>query len=109
MNKRDRVCLLHIRDSISAIKEYTAIGRQAFLNSRLHRDAVIRNFEIIGEASNRLSAAFRAETGIAWAELKAFRNFLIHQYDAVDTALVWKIVVDDLPELERHIQRLLSE
>ncbi|MBI2236634.1 MAG: DUF86 domain-containing protein [Magnetospirillum sp.] len=68
MNKRDRV---------NTIKDYTSIGQQAFATSRLHQDAVVRNFEIIGEASNRLSKKFRDQTAVSWGELKAFRNFLI--------------------------------
>lgn len=109
MNDRDRVHLLHIRDSIALIREFTSIGRDAFVASRLHQDAVVRNFEIIGEASNRLSEGLKDGTGFAWAQIRAFRNFLAHQYDAVDKALVWKIVVEDLPELERLVQRLLAE
>lgn len=109
MKATDRTRLGHIKDFIDAIREYSAIGRQAFMASRLHQDAVVRNFEIIGEASNHLSAEFRETTQGSWQQLKAFRNFLAHQYMCVDTALVWNIVVNDLPALEEQVDRLLAE
>jgi uncharacterized protein with HEPN domain len=55
--KSDVPLLGHIADSVAAIESYTVSGRDAFLADRLIQDAVIRNFEIIGEAASRLSAA----------------------------------------------------
>jgi hypothetical protein len=66
--KSDLPLLGHIADSIAAIESYTAAGRDAFLADRLTQDAVIRNFEIIGEAASRLSAAIRNRPGVPVAE-----------------------------------------
>jgi uncharacterized protein with HEPN domain len=87
--KSDTPYLGHILDSIAAIETYTAGGRDAFMADRLIQDAVIRNFEIIGEAANRLSPAIRGQPNIAWGNVIAFRNRLIRAYWSVDLALVW--------------------
>lgn len=109
MNSRDRTYLIHICDAVTLIRQYTAIGEQAFMASSLHQDAVMRKFEIVGEAGGRLSKELREASPIAWQEIKAFRNFLAHQYMDVRPALVWRIIIDDLPALEAHVLSLLSE
>jgi uncharacterized protein with HEPN domain len=108
VNERDRTHLGHIRDRIAAIRDYTVDGELAFLGSRLHQDAVIRNFEIIGEAGSRLSAEVKSCGDIPWAEVKAFRNFIAHQYEDVRPSLVWQVIVKDLPSLEAHVKALLA-
>ncbi|HYU14119.1 MAG TPA: HepT-like ribonuclease domain-containing protein [Stellaceae bacterium] len=78
--KSDLPLLGHIADSIVAIESYTAAGRDAFVANRLIQDAVIRNFEIIGEAAGRLSPVIRNQPGVPWRKIIAFRNRLIHAY-----------------------------
>jgi uncharacterized protein with HEPN domain len=107
--KSDLPYLQHIRDSIAAIEEYVAGGREAFLRERLIQDAVIRNFEIIGEAASRISAASRGRRGLPWRKIIAFRNRLIHGYWSVDPILVWDVVTKDLPVLKGGVERLLNE
>ena len=95
--KSDLPYLGHIADSITAIEEYVAVGRDAFLEQRIIQDAVIRNFEIIGEAANRLSDTVRAKPEVPWTKIIAFRNRLIHGYWSVDLHLVWDVITHDLP------------
>ena len=64
--KSDLPYLAHIADSIMAIETYVSGGRDVYLHERLIQDAVIRNFEVIGEAANRLSPATRATAGMPW-------------------------------------------
>jgi uncharacterized protein with HEPN domain len=109
VNDRDRTYLGHIQDCIAAIREFSAIGKEAFVKSRLHRDAVMRNFEIIGEASTRISKETKDRGNIPWAEIKALRNLLIHQYTDIRPDLIWQVIVDDLPALEAHVLDLLSK
>jgi len=108
VNARDRTYLIHIRDAIALIREYTAGSEQAFMSSRLHQDAVMRNFEIVGEAGGRLSKELRDNSPVACQEIKAFRNFLAHQYMDVRPAMVWRIITNDLPALEAHVLSLLT-
>jgi len=96
--KSDLPYLAHIADSIAAIGAYVA-GGDAYLRERLIQDAVIRNFEVIGEAASRLSPATRAPAGVPWARVIAFRNRPIHGYWSIDHLLVWDVVVNDLPPL----------
>jgi uncharacterized protein with HEPN domain len=86
--KSDLPYLGHIADSIASIESYVAGGRQTFMAQRLVQDAVIRNFEIIGEAANRLSAETRQGFD-SWRKIIAFRNRLIHGYWSIDLVLVW--------------------
>ena len=76
--KSDLPYLAHIADSITAIQAYVAGGRDAFLRERLIQDAVIRNFEIIGEAAGKLSPTTRGLSDAPWKTVIAFRNRLIH-------------------------------
>lgn len=105
--KSDLPYLGHIADSIAAIESYVASGRDTFMKERLIQDAVIRNFEIIGEAANRLSAPTREGSAEAWHKVIAFRNRLIHGYWSIDLVLVWDVIKNDLPNLKQEVARLL--
>ena len=107
--KRDRLYLTHIRESIEKIESYTAEGREAFMSDSKTQDAVIRNFEIIGEATKRLSAEAKAQQShIPWREVAGFRDILIHDYEGVDCLEVWNIVENHLPQLHQAITALLN-
>lgn len=74
----------------------------------LVQDAVLRNFEVIGEAAKRLDDAYRAaHPEIPWRSLAGLRDVLIHQYEGVDLERVWAIVEGDLPGLKRAVAALL--
>jgi len=107
--KSDIPYLEHIADSISAIETYVSAGRDAFFHERMIQDAVIRNFEIIGEAAGRLSASLKESSVAPFAKIIAFRNRLIHGYWGVDLILVWDVITHDLPVLNEEVKRLLGE
>lgn len=80
-----------------------------FLNDQKTIDAVIRNFEIIGEAANRLPEAYKAKLpNLAWSKLRGFRNRLVHDYIGIDYELVWTTKSKILPELISSIKSLLN-
>ena len=91
MKKSPLIYLEHILDCIFRIKEYTDImDEQAFLQNNLIQDAVIRNFEVIGEAVKKLDPNFRAEhRQIEWKKIAGMRDKLIHDYIGVDLWAVW--------------------
>ena len=108
MSKRDNHLL--IEDMLEAavkIKQYTLqMNFDDFFKDEKTKDAVVRNFEIIGEAANRVTIDF--QTGVQeidWVKLAGFRNRLIHEYFGVDYGIVWNIVEN---ELEQLIERLKS-
>lgn len=106
----DTAYLRHISDAIRAIDEYTRDGRDAFLRDRRTRDAVIRNLEIIGEASTGLSLDLRASTQeIPRRRIAGMRDRLIHQYFGVDLDLVWTAIERELPVLRARLDKLLAE
>ena len=99
MNKALRVpdYLGHILEAIERIEEYVSdMDELAFLSSKLVQDAVIRNIEIIGEASNniqRVDPVFAAQHAeIPWQVMYAMRNRVTHGYDKVDFEMVWKTI-----------------
>ncbi len=69
-------------------------------------DAVVRNFEIIGEAANRVSEDFRAtHPEIEWRRMIGLRNRVIHEYFGIDYETVWKIRNENIPELLDYIKQ----
>ena len=112
MHPRSPKLLEDIRDAAAFIVEVTA-GRQLaeYSADRMLRQAVERNFEIIGEeAIKRLAhhdPATAARIG-SHAQIIAFRNVLIHGYDLVDHALVWNAIEQQLPALQRDVDSLLG-
>jgi len=107
--ERDKAYLQHLRDCCERIREYASVGREAFLGSTMRQDAVIRNFQVIGEAAKNLSEETRSVAEFPWRDAVNFRNFVVHQYSGVDYGLVWRIIADDLPALEAHVLSLLSD
>jgi uncharacterized protein with HEPN domain len=106
----DRLYLLHIQERIARIREYAADGWEAFRSDRMKFDAIVRNFEIIGEAAKRLSPEVTMRTAATpWRRIAGFRDVLIHRYDVVDPVEVWRIVEIELPLLAEAVDRLLHE
>ncbi|WP_040295012.1 HepT-like ribonuclease domain-containing protein [Beggiatoa alba] len=111
MSKRDAMLLLHdIFNSIQKIETYTRdMSFDIFIQDDKTTDAVIRNFEVIGEAANQLPELFCEQNPhIQWRRMADFRNVLVHKYFGVDLQLVWEITQYNLPELKQQIAALLS-
>jgi uncharacterized protein with HEPN domain len=113
MNKALRIpdYLEHILKAIERIDRYTVgMDGVGFLGSELVQDAVIRNIEIIGEASNnilRVDPVFAAQhAAIRWQVMYAMRNRVSHGYEQVDLEIVWKTIKGDLPVLYQQVQAL---
>ncbi len=108
--KDDQVYLLHIAEAIATIEEYVATGRAAFYSQRMIQDVVIRNLEIIGEATKNISSATRQTApSIPWQKMAGLRDVLIHDYFGVDLDTVWLVVENRLPDLAKQITLLLAK
>ena len=108
MNKDPRVYLAHIMECLQKIETFTIDGQAHFLRDPMVQDAVMRNFEIIGEAAKRLDNTYRqAHPQVPWRALAGLRDVLIHQYEGVDLRRVWAIVEKDLPLLKSSLSALL--
>ncbi|MFO7932182.1 MAG: DUF86 domain-containing protein [Desulfosalsimonas sp.] len=108
-HRNHRLYLTDIADSSQAIFEYTQeLSFEAFCKDRKTYSAVIREFEIIGEAVGKIPETTRNEfKNIDWQNIKDFRNLLVHEYFGVDLEIVWKIIQEDLPELLKAVNELL--
>ncbi len=117
MSKQDltpRDFVGHILQAADRILDYTAgMSREESFADTLKQDAVIRNIEIMGEATNDLLAA---DPGIAarypaipFAQIYGMRNRVAHGYFAVSLAMVWDSVEEDIPELREKMAKVLEE
>jgi len=107
--KSDKAYLQHILDMVGRIENATGSGKDAFLTSQLHQDAVLRNLHTVTETTQRLSANLKAShSEIDWATLSAFRNVLVHDYLGIDIELVWTVVSKDIPEFKGQVSKILS-
>jgi len=98
--RSDGVYLLHIVDSLQDVLDFLN-GKEYsdFVDSKLLVNAVVRSFEIVGEATKNLSEEFRTSNpGIDWKGMAGFRDVLIHQYFGIDLANVWDAYVNFVPE-----------
>lgn len=112
MSRRDLKLLLEdMLESANKIRKYTAgVTYQEFVNDDKTIDAVIRNFEIIGEAANRVDPDFRTKnSSIEWRRIRGFRNRIVHDYFGIDYRIVWSIVEDDIDELIYQLDLLIGD
>lgn len=111
MSKREpRLLLEDVLEAIAKIKGYTrAMNFERFVADEKTVDAVIRNFEIIGEAATQMSGDFKEKTPqVDWYKLVGLRNRIIHEYFGIDHAIIWKIIQENLEALEKEIRMLLK-
>ena len=103
--------LNHILEAIKRIEEYVSeLDEMAFLGNKLVQDAVIRNFEVIGEASNNIEKRFpefvAAHPELPLASAYQMRNAVSHGYFQVDFEILWKTIQRDLPGLHTKVEEI---
>jgi uncharacterized protein with HEPN domain len=112
MSKQRRILLLlnDIIDSIVTIEGYLqGITEDVFYNDRKTKDAVVRNFEIIGEASRRIENNFKIQyPDVPWRERGDLRNKIIHEYFGIDYVVLWEIVQLNLPVVKKKVEALIA-
>lgn len=104
----------HILDCVERVLRYTkGLSREQFYADTLIQDAVIRNFEIIGEATNNLLDADPTIAdrypSIPFTEIYGMRNRVAHGYFAVSLPMIWDSVEEDIPELREKMRAVLEE
>jgi uncharacterized protein with HEPN domain len=110
-DRRDEDSLFDIYEAIERILSY--VDGQSFKNFEgdlKTQDAVIRNLEVIGEATKNLSLQFRnSYPQFPWKEMAGLRDRLIHHYFGINNEIVWQIVQNELPGLRSKIQQILPD
>lgn len=108
--RHHQLYLTDILDSGRAIQSYVqGIAFEQFIADRMRCAAVIREFEIIGEAVGKLPESVKADfPEVPWRDIKDFRNLLAHEYFGVDLEIVWNAIKTELPLLLDATQTILS-
>ena len=112
MSKRGTLELLEdILDSIRRILDYTnGMKYEKFSKSSIVQDAVVRNFQVLGEATKSLPATFKGKhPQVPWSKVARFRDKLVHHYSGVNYDIVWEIIENSLPELYKQIKLILKQ
>lgn len=97
-------------NSIEKIQKYTnQLSFEEFSNNDMIIDAVIRNFEIIGEAVKKIPDEIKKQyPDIEWKESAGFRDILIHDYFGIDLELVWETIQNNIPNFKKKIEDILK-
>lgn len=107
--KEDNVYLQNIFECILKIETYTKSGKEGFMSSDLIQDEVIRNLEIIGEATKRVTQEIKEQhQEIPWRQMAGLRDVLIHDYMGISLKAVWNVIQNELPKLKINIIELLN-
>ena len=112
MSKRENIFLLEdMLQSALKIKRYTnSLNFESFVADEKTIDAVVRNFEIIGEAANRIEEDYKIENSeIEWTRIRGFRNRIVHDYFGIDYGIVWAIIETYLDELIDWLNTKVNE
>jgi len=112
MNAMNREYILYLEDmllSMERIEEYLGgLEFNQFLITHLVVDGVIRNFEIIGEASNKIPPEIQNKyPEIPWKKMYGLRNMIIHEYFGIDHELIWEIAKNNLPQNRNDLQKII--
>lgn len=106
--KSDEAYIIHMQLCLSKIVRYSkGLTLDEFKKNEIIQDAVVRNIEIIGEASKRLSLGLKQTyLEIPWKEIAGMRDKLVHDYMGVDVEVVWKTIKKDVPQLRSMLRKI---
>lgn len=111
MSRDPLLSIEDIRDAADRVVRYTqGLDFDAFVQTDLVFDAVVRNLEVIGEAAKNVPAGFRDRyPDIEWRKIAGLRDVLSHAYFGIDAEIIWDVVTNKLPGLQQQIAQILQE
>lgn len=97
--------------SVNNIRSYAGdLSYEELIRDKMRVDAIVRNFEIIGEAAGKIPGEIREEyPSVEWRKISDFRNVLVHEYFQVDFDIMWDIIENKLPELITQVSDILEK
>ena len=100
-----------ISEAVSKIEQFTqGIKYHDFVKDEKTVFAVLRAFEIIGEATKNVSKSIKTKyANVPWREMTGIRNKLIHEYFGVINQVIWKTLKEDIPPLKPKIEQILQD
>jgi len=105
-----RLLLVDILERARRVRRYAAKGREAYEESTLIQDGILRNLEVIGEAAKGIDEKHRARwPHVPWRRMAGLRDVLIHAYRDVDVDAVWEASQNAVPDLIPRIEAILRE
>jgi uncharacterized protein with HEPN domain len=109
--RSEQLYLQDILDACDMIQTFLAgLDASTFINSELHKAAVLQKLSLIGEAAARLTQTYRQENSqIEWSEIIGFRNIAVHAYFSVEWEIVWATAKDDVPVLRDQIMDIIQQ
>ena len=111
MKRSLKLFIYDIAECINNIGSFlNEISKESFFKDKLRQDAVVRELEIIGEATKNIPDSFRKEyPEIPWKKIAGLRDIIIHTYFEVDLDITWGIIKNDLPELKKQINQIKKD
>lgn len=104
--KDNAIYVEHMLNSVLRIDEYIE-SKELFYDSHLVQDAVVRNLQVMAESSQRLSDEIKKKyPDIPWNDISGFRNILVHDYMGIDLDVIWSVVEQELPGLEKILNEI---
>lgn len=111
MRRDPKLFILDIIESIEAIEEFSLnISKDELFSSRLRRNAIIREIEIIGEAVKNLPESIKLKNKeIEWKKIAGMRDIITHRYFSIDMDAVWNAIKRDIPVLKKQIEKIKKD
>jgi len=111
MIKEPKIFIEHILESIKNIESFSkGISKDKFTKDRKTQSAVVRELEIIGEATKNLTLDFVDKyPNVEWKKIAGLRDKLIHHYFGVRLDRIWKVIQKDIPKLKKDINEILNK
>ena len=111
MRRNYLLYLEDILESTDKIQNYAGdLSYEDILQDKMRIDAIVRNFEIIGEASGKIPQEVRDKfPSVEWRKISNFRNVLAHEYFGIKYKIMWDIIKNKLPQLEKQIKAIVEQ
>lgn len=110
MSKEPKQFLKHIADECSYIISISRnMSKDEFLNDETLKRAIVRSLEIVGEATKQIPADFKVQWhSIEWKKMAGMRDRLIHDYIGINYSIVWDVIKNKIPDLNKQVQEVLE-